>query len=450
MKIWSKGKDELNKKIEDYCSGNDILYDKRLIKWDVVGSIAHVLMLEKQGLLTVSETATILNGLLNILKLNKHGKFVLDKSKEDVHTNIEFFLGEVGKKLHIGRSRNDQVAVDLKLYMKEQLIEVSTLVISMCNSLKEKTKDSWVIMPGYTHMQKAMPTTFSHYLLSYYELLLTDLEYILKIFDVLDKNPLGGGASFGSLIDLDRNFTTKKLGFNDLEYNSLAGISSRGKNELILLSALQNIMIDLSKIAQDFLLFSTTEFGFIELSNETTTGSSIMPQKKNADPLEILKAKAKIIGGYQHAVFNISCGMNSGYNSDIRETKWILIDSIDITKQSLAVMEIVVNGLKINVEKMKSACTTELFATDFASILVKKGVPFREAYKKVGQKPEKNIIPEVIDNNLAYKRGNGEPGDKEMVNILSTKLNLLQLELNNKETKFNKVIKNLIEFANKF
>jgi argininosuccinate lyase len=447
MKIWSKGKDELNKIVEDYCSGNDILYDQKLVKWDVIGSIAHTLMLEKQGLLSKKESEDILKGLSEILELDSKGKFILDKSKEDVHTNVEFFLGEAGKKLHTSRSRNDQVAVDMKLYMKEQLVEVGLAVINVCKVLEEKSKDGWTMMPGYTHMQKAMPTTFSHYLLSYYELLLQDLELLLKIFEVLDKNPLGAGASFGSILNIDKDFTAEKLGFADLEYNSLTAIGSRGKNEMLVLSVMQTIMIDISKIAQDFLLFSTKEFGFIELSNETTTGSSIMPQKKNADPLELLKSKAKIIGGYQNIMYNISTGLPSGYNRDVQEAKSLLMDGVEITKQSLEVVEIIIDGLKINTNKMKQSCTKEIFAADFAHTLVKNGVPFREAYKKVGQDLDSFVDKELMKNNLELKKGKGEPGDKEMINVLGKKLGLLSTNLEAKKNNFNKAVNKLINYA---
>jgi argininosuccinate lyase len=447
MKIWSKGNDELNKIVEDYCSGNDILYDQKLVKWDVVGSIAHALMLEKQGLVSKDECEEILKGLGNILDLDSQGKFILDKNKEDVHTNVEFFLGEVGKKLHTGRSRNDQVAVDMKLYMKEQLVEVAEAVIEVCKILEDKSKNGWIMMPGYTHMQKAMPTTFSHYLLSYYELLLQDFEFLLKVFEVLDKNPLGAGASFGSILDIDKKFTKEKLGFANLEYNSLTAISSRGKNEMLVLTVLEAIMIDLSKIAQDFLLFSTSEFGFIELSDETTTGSSIMPQKKNADPLEILKSKAKIIGGYQNIMYNISTGLSSGYNRDVQDAKALLIDGIEITKQSLEVMGIVVNGLKINEENMKQSCTKEIFAADFAHTLVKNGVPFREAYKKVGQNLDNFIDKDLMKNNLKLKQGKGEPGDKNMLNVLGEKLGVLSIDLETKKNNFNKAVNKLITYA---
>ena len=302
-------------------------------------------------------------------------------------------------------------------------------------------------MPGYTHLQKAMPTTFSHYLLSYYELLLDDLEYLIKVWEILDKNPLGAGASFGSLLNIDKDITKEKLGFSNLEYNSLKAIGSRGKNETIFLSLLQTIMIDLSKIAQDFILFSTKEFGYINLSDQVTTGSSIMPQKKNADPLEILKAKSVIVSGYQNIVSNISTGMASGYNSDIRETKGLLMKGIDITKQSLEVIEIVVSTLEINKEKMKHSCSQELFATDFASILVKQGTPFREAYKQIGNNIGGFVDQKVIENNLDYKKGKGEPGDKEMATVLAKKLELFYNELEIKKHKFNKAVEELISIA---
>jgi argininosuccinate lyase len=447
MKIWSKGQENLNSKIDDYCSGNDIQYDQVLVKWDAVGSIAHALMLEKQGLINQEEKQKILKGLSLVLELDNSEKFVLDKDKEDVHTNIEFFLGEVGKKLHTGRSRNDQIALDMKLYMKDQLVELAELIVNICSTLKEKSNDGWCIMPGYTHLQKAMPTTFSHYLLSYYELLLDDLEYLIKVWEILDKNPLGAGASFGSLLNIDKDITKEKLGFSNLEYNSLKAIGSRGKNETIFLSLLQTIMIDLSKIAQDFILFSTKEFGYINLSDQVTTGSSIMPQKKNADPLEILKAKSVIVSGYQNIVSNISTGMASGYNSDIRETKGLLMKGIDITKQSLEVIEIVVSTLEINKEKMKHSCSQELFATDFASILVKQGTPFREAYKQIGNNIGGFVDQKVIENNLDYKKGKGEPGDKEMATVLAKKLELFYNELEIKKHKFNKAVEELISIA---
>jgi argininosuccinate lyase len=448
MKIWSKGEDKLNKVVEDYCSGNDIVYDQKLVKWDAVGSIAHTLMLEKQGLISKEEKQAILTGLGKVLELNKQNNFILDKTKEDVHTNIEFFLGEAGKKLHTARSRNDQIAVDVKLYMKNELITIAEALISLCNVLAKQAEDGWTPMPGYTHMQPAMPSSFAHYLFSYYELLLQDLEQLTKTFELIDKSPLGACASFGTILDIDRDFTCEKLGFSELEYNSLTAIGSRGKNEMLILIVMQAIMLDLSKIAQDLMLFSTKEYGFISLSDATTTGSSIMPQKKNADPLEILKAKAKIVGGYQNIVFNISTGLPSGYNRDIQEVKPLLMNGIEITKQSIEVMEIVIDGLKINKDNMNQSCTKEIFAADFAHSLAKQGTPFREAYKKVGNDIDNFSDIDIVKNNSSFKQGKGEPFDKQMPHVLQKKLDILQANLTKKKEKFSNCVAELINETN--
>ncbi|MFH1306292.1 MAG: argininosuccinate lyase [Candidatus Micrarchaeota archaeon] len=391
MKLWDKGI-SLNKEIEKYTVGNDYLLDLVLVKHDCMASIAHAKMLAKIGVLSNGEKGKLISGLNEIIKLNEKGKFKISPEDEDCHTAIEKHLtkkyGEVGKKIHTGRSRNDQVLTALRLYEKEELGKISSLMQKYCFTLKNASKKyANIQMPGYTHMQKAMPTTIGTWLECYENSMQDNLLLLKTAAELIDQSPLGTGAGFGiPVFKLDRKMTAKEMKFSKIMQNPIYAQHSRGKFEGIIIGALSAIMYDLNKLASDMILFSMPEFGYISLPTEFCTGSSIMPQKKNPDVLELMRAKYYVVLGEEFKVKNMIGSLISGYNRDTQLTKEPLINSVEITKSSLQMASLVVGGMKVNSQNCKNAMSKELFATQEAYKLAKKGMPFRDAYKKVGEK----------------------------------------------------------------
>ncbi len=389
MKLWQK-KYKLNDKIEKFTVGNDYLLDQKLLKYDVIASTAHVKMLEKIGILTSVESKKLQRQLRQILELDKKGKFQIKLSDEDCHTAIENFLtkklGTLGKKIHTGRSRNDQSLASIRLYVKEELGEVEQKVRLLVQALKKKVKkEGKVQMPGYTHMQKAMPSSIGLWLGAFAESLEDDLKLLDSVKKLNDQCPLGSAAGYGSPLKLDRVFAAKELNFAKVQKNTLYVQNSRGKFELLVLQALQHVMLDINKLATDMMLFSTSEFGFIELPDEFCTGSSIMPQKKNPDVLELLRAKHGTMSGHSAQIAAVIANLPSGYNRDFQLTKEPLIKGVEVAKETITAMTLVTANFKVNKEKCEQAMTRELYVTGKAYELVKKGMPFREAYKKASE-----------------------------------------------------------------
>lgn len=384
-KLWQDKK--LDKKIESFTVGNDYLLDKKLLKYDCIASIAHSKMLKKIGILKPQEQAKLEKELNNIIKLDK--KFEIKLQDEDCHTAIENHLtkklGELGKKIHTARSRNDQVVAAMKLYGKDELIKTLNLITNLITSLTKLSKKN-IAIPGYTHMQKAMPSSIKLLSESFIESLEDDLILLDNAINIIDKNPLGTAAGYGVPLNIDKNITKTELKFKENYKNSIYVQNSRGKHEGIILNVLTNIMYTLNKLASDLILFSMQEFGYFELPKEFTTGSSIMPQKKNPDVLELVRAKYSIVLGYEFQLKNLIANLPSGYNRDLQLTKEPLIKGIETTQDCLEIMNLVISKLKINKEKCKKAMTKELYATEKVYNLVKKGKSFREAYKEVKKK----------------------------------------------------------------
>ncbi len=382
-KIWQG---TANKEIEKFTVGNDYLLDKELLKYDCIASIAHSKMLKKIGILTKEEQKKLENELKNIIELDKKNKFQIKLQDEDCHTAIENHLtkklSNMGKKIHTARSRNDQVVAAMKLYEKEEIKVISESIEELIVSLKKLGKDN-VCLPGYTHMQKAMPSSVKLWAGSFIESIEDDLKLLKNASDIINKNPLGTAAGYGIPLDIDKDITKNELNFKDNYKNSLYVQNSRGKHEAIILNAMVNIMYTLNKMASDIILFSMQEFGFFEIPEELTTGSSIMPQKKNPDVLELVRAKYSIVLGYEFQLKNLISNLPSGYNRDLQLTKEPLMKGIETTKDCLKIMDLVINNLKVNKEKCRNAMTKELYATKKVYELVKKGKTFREAYKEV-------------------------------------------------------------------
>jgi len=381
-KIWH-GK--VDKKIEKFTVGQDYLLDKKLLKYDCKASIAHAKMLAKIGILDDGEFVKLEKELNSIIK----NGIKIKLEDEDCHTAIENYLikklGSLGEKIHTCRSRNDQVQAAMKLYEKDELIKIIKLVGNLITALNKLSKNTTKI-PGYTHYQKAMPSSVKLLAESYIESLEDDLFLLDNALGIIDKNPLGSAAGYGVPLKVDKEITKKELKFKENYKTSLYVQNSRGKHEAIILNALVNVMLTLNKIASDLILFSMSELGFVSLPSQFTTGSSIMPQKKNPDVLELVRGKYAIVLGYEFQLKNLVSGLISGYHRDFQLVKEPLMKGVDIVKDCLEVMALVVNGLKVNKKKCSEAMTPELYATEKVYDLVKKGKSFREAYKEVKKK----------------------------------------------------------------
>ncbi len=387
-KLWHKNYTQ-NEFAEQYCFGDSAVLDSRLIKVDALGSIAHAQMLVKIGILTTDEFHAIQKELLKIIKLAEVGKFMISAHDEDVHTKIEAVLieklGDTAKKIHTARSRNDQVVLDMRLYAKEVLFELSKANFMLTKSFQKKaTEYEFIAMPGYTHMQKAMPSSMGMWLGSFAESLIDDMESMKSAFILTDQSPLGTGACYGVSLPIDRELTASLLGFAKVQNNALYSQPGRYKFQLAIMHSLTQTMLTLSRFAQDMLLFTTSEFGYFTIDQSLTTGSSIMPQKRNLDVMEMMRARTHKIIGAEQAVASMSAGLPSGYNADFGETKALFMQSLDTVLDSLMLCQLVVTSLKPKEEALQKAMTPELFATHAAYELVNQGMPFRDAYKQVG------------------------------------------------------------------
>ncbi len=389
-KLWQKNEYKLDPVIEAFETEGDLKMDQKLVKYDCMASLAHAKMLKKIGILSQKELIQIEKGLLEIIKLEKQGKFILKIGDEDIHSKIENFLtdqyGEVGEKIHTGRSRNDQVLVALRLYTKDQLNQIKNQIQNLSRTFNQFDKKYGQIpMPGYTHMQKAMPSSISFWVEGFIESLSDDLLVLKTSFKLNNQSPLGSGAGYGVPIKLDREYTASLLGFEKVQKTSYCQ-NSRGKIDSIIISSLVNILQTLNKFASDVMLFTTQEFDFFKPSDHVITGSSIMPQKKNLDIAELLRSKVHLILGHYTQIVSLSSNLISGYNRDLQDSKKPLIESLEITLNSLKVTTILLNNLTPNKEKLQQVMTEDLFAAEKAFELVKKGVSFREAYKQIGRK----------------------------------------------------------------
>jgi len=389
-KLWDKGY-SLNPLIEDFTVGRDYVIDRRLIYYDCVASQAHTEMLGEIGILTKSEVQSLLRELDGIIRLNKNGQFVIEKEQEDCHTAIENHLtkklGDLGKKIHTGRSRNDQIAAALRLYYKDKLtdcINETKKLIGVIKKFIQKYQE--IQLPGYTHMRKAMPSSVSLWAGSFIESMNDNLKSLKLAYHLTDCSPLGSGAGFGVPLNVDSNFVAHRLGFKRVFKNPLYVQNTRGKLEATILHSLGQVMFDLNKIASDLILFSMPEFGFFILPDEFCTGSSIMPQKKNPDVLELLRGQYHIITSYEYAVKQSTANLISGYNRDFQLTKEPTMEGLETTIKNLLVAQLLFTQLSVNKERCEEAMTEELYATESVYTLIKNGVPFRDAYTQVAKK----------------------------------------------------------------
>ncbi len=388
MKLWQKATGN-KKEVEQFTIGRDPEFDLILAPFDVLASMAHAAMLATIGLLTEEENQTLQKGLKEIYYEIEQGKFNIAAGVEDVHSQVEFLLterfGEVGKKLHSGRSRNDQVLVDLKLYYRaaiREVVEEASSLFNLLLELAEKHKND--LMPGYTHTQLAMPSSFGLWFSSFAEGLSEDLGMLKAAFDLSNKNPLGSAAGYGSSFPLNRTMTTKLLGFADLHHNVINAQNSRGKTEKTLAFAMSGIAGTLNRLAADVCLFMNQHFGFISFPDDLTTGSSIMPHKKNPDVFELLRAKTNQISAVPNTVSLLLANTTTGYHRDLQLLKEEIFPALATLKDCLVMSTFMLKSIKVKKEILLDPFFKHVFSVEVVNELVLKGVPFRDAYKQVG------------------------------------------------------------------
>ncbi len=403
MPMWEgRFSKNLDKRTNDFNSS--IKFDYKLYKEDIAGSIAHAKMLAKQNIIQKEDEDKIIFGLNSILKDIESGNLEFDPNAEDIHMFIESELtkriGNSGKKLHTARSRNDQVALDVRMYLKKQNLEIIKNLKKLITTLIFKAKENTeTIMPGYTHMQRAQPITFAHHLMAYAEMFKRDIERLNETYTRTDICPIGSCALAGTTYNLDREFEAKELGFSKVSANSLDGVSDRDF-VIELLSDISIIMMHLSRISEEIILWSSWEFKFIELDDSFATGSSIMPQKKNPDITELIRGKTGRVYGNLMGMLTVMKGTPLAYNKDMQEDKELIFDAIDTVNLSLSTINPLIDTMLVLKENMKAGAEKGFInATDCADYLVEKGIPFRDAYKIVG-----NIVKYCIQNNITLEK----------------------------------------------
>ena len=402
MKLWEKST-QVNKKIEKFTVGNDRMLDIYLAKYDILGSMAHILMLQSVGLLSSNELDVLLRELKNIYQLAVNDDFIIEEGVEDVHSQVELMLtrklGDVGKKIHSGRSRNDQVLVDLKLYTRAEIEKTVDAVSALFEVLIEQSeKYKHILLPGYTHLQIAMPSSFGLWFGAYAESLADDLQMLLAAWKITNRNPLGSAAGYGSSFPLNRQMTTDLLGFDTMNYNVVYAQMGRGKMERIVATALAGVAATVSKLAFDACMFTSQNFGFIKLPDEFTTGSSIMPHKKNPDVFELTRAKCNKIQSIPQQISLITTNLPSGYFRDLQIIKEVFLPAFGELRDCLEMAAMMMERVDVKTDILNDPKYDLIFSVEEVNRLAQNGMPFRDAYKKVGLdieagnfNPDKNI-----------------------------------------------------------
>ena len=398
MKLWDKGF-STDKKIDHFTVGNDRELDLLLAKYDVIASKAHAKMLGKIGLLTLKETDSLVAELDKIAKTIENGTFTIEDSFEDMHSKIEFLLtlrlGDAGKKIHTARSRNDQVLVAMHLYLKNELMEIKDQTKDLFHLLLNLAdKHKKVMLPGYTHLQVAMPSSFGLWFSAYAESLVDDLYFVDAAYKVADQNPLGSAAGYGSSFPIDRSFTTQEMGFETMKYNVVAAQMGRGKVEKAAAFGMSSIAATLSKMAMDICLYMSQNFNFVSFPDELTTGSSIMPHKKNPDVFELVRGKCNRLQTVPNQLILITNNLPSGYHRDLQLVKEVIVPAIQDLKACLEIMTFSLKEIRVNENILDDPKYDYLFSVDTLNELVLGGMPFRDAYKKMGKEiNEGTFIP---------------------------------------------------------
>ncbi|MBR3847598.1 MAG: argininosuccinate lyase [Alistipes sp.] len=392
-KLWDKGFDT-NALVENYTVGRDQELDMRLARYDVEGSMAHIRMLETIGLLTAEELAFLLEGLQQIAEEIERGEFRIEPESEDIHSQVELLLtrrlGDVGKKIHSGRSRNDQVLVDLKLFLRDEMRQLAEAVRMLFDRLQELSEQhKAVLMPGYTHLQVAMPSSFGLWFGAYAETLIDDMRLIVAAYDIANQNPLGSAAGYGSSFPLNRTLTTQLLGFETLHYNVVAAQMSRGKSERAAANAMAAVAATVGRMAMDLCLFMSQNFGFVKLPDNLTTGSSIMPHKKNPDVFEIMRGKCNRLQALPNEMALMLTNLPVGYHREMQLLKDILFPATTELRQTLEMADFMLANLQINEQIIEDPKYDYLFTVEDVNRLALSGVPFREAYREIGMQVQR-------------------------------------------------------------
>ncbi len=425
-KLWDKGyqPDEM---IERFTVGNDRQLDMKMARHDVIGSIAHVKMLESIGLIPHDELPVLLEAMEQILNEIDRGEFTIEPDVEDVHSQVELLLtrrlGDIGKKIHSGRSRNDQVLVDLKLYMRDELKKTVAEVSHIFNrliSLAERYKD--VLMPGYTHLQVAMPSSFALWFGAYAESLIDDLRLVKAAYDIVNQNPLGSGAGYGSSFPLDREMTTRLLGFGDLHYNVVAAQMSRGKSERAVAVGLAAVASTIGRFAMDVCLYMSPNYGFISFPDEFTTGSSIMPHKKNPDVFEIMRGKCNRLQAVPNELTLLMANLPMGYHRDNQLLKDIIFPAFDQLGDCIELCDIMLRHIIVRTDIIDDRRYDYLFTVEEVNRLVFEGIPFREAYRRVGEMVQKGTFSPNRSVKHTHIGSIGNPACKEITKKMNKML----------------------------
>jgi argininosuccinate lyase len=407
MKLWQKDNTPVSELIEKFTVGRDKEFDLLLARYDVLGSIAHVTMLGEVGLMEKKEAETAVKALQEIAVEIESGRFFIEEGVEDVHSQVELLLtkriGDIGKKIHSGRSRNDQVAVDIKLYLRAEVLEVKKeaealfeLLLAQSEKFKEK------LLPGYTHLQIAMPSSFGLWFGAYAESLVDDLEVLAASYAVANKNPLGSGAGYGSSFPLNRTRTTELLEFSAPNYNSVYAQMTRGKTEKIVAMGLSCLAATLGRLAMDCCLYLNQNFGFISFPAELTTGSSIMPHKKNPDVFELIRAKCNRIQSLPNELTLLLANLPSGYHRDLQLTKEILFPAISEIKSCFQLAVLMLSHVEVKDDILRDEKYRYLFSVEAVNELVNQGLPFRDAYREVGNQIEKGNFQFDLSKGLKH------------------------------------------------
>ena len=438
QKLWEKNV-QVDQEVDRFTVGKDREMDLYLAKYDVLGSMAHITMLERIGLLTAEELQTLLAALREIYKVADSGKFVIEEGIEDVHSQVELMLtrslGDMGKKIHSGRSRNDQVLLDLKLFTRAQIQALVTAVTSLFEVLiAQSNRYQAVLMPGYTHLQVAMPSSFGLWFGAYAESLVDDLQLLQAAYRVCNRNPLGSAAGYGSSFPLNRQLTTDLLGFDSLDYNVVYAQMGRGKMERTVAFAMAGIAATLSKLAFDACMFNSQNFGFIKLPDQFTTGSSIMPHKKNPDVFELTRAKCNKIQGLPQQITLIANNLPSGYFRDLQIIKELFLPAFDELKDCLRMATHMMREVKVNEHILDDERYALMFSVEEVNRRVLAGVPFRDAYKQVGLEIEAGQFKPNKEVEHTHEGSIGNPCNEQITQLMQTVVKGFDFErMNNAE-----------------
>lgn len=426
MKLWEKG---INPEpaIIEFTAGKDRKTDLALTKWDIIGSMAHVIMLDDVGLISEDEKKELLKALHSLFVWDEEGSLVIEKDVEDIHSQIEkemsSILGTTGKKIHTGRSRNDQVLVDIRLYTREEIDKLSLLIrqlFTRLQSLSEQHKE--VLLPGYTHMQPAMVSSFGLWFGAYAESLADDVVLLSAARALNNQNPLGTAAGYGTTLPINRKLTSDLLEFDDLIYNSAYASLSRGKIEMSVASALASVAQTLSRFSMDICIYMSSEFRFIDFPDEYVTGSSIMPQKRNPDVFELIRARANVIQTLPNQIAMLTSNLQSGYNRDLQLLKQLVFDAFGEMKECIEIMLLMLNNIKVKKNITENPIYNTIFSTEEVNRLVKQGIPFRDAYKAVSEMVKNSSFSKTTTSDYVHEGSIGNLCNKEIAELFEKRV----------------------------